>query len=303
MPADARPGPLSKVQRDVLSGSVAGVVATASVHPLDTLRTRLQTDLFQASTGNRPPQYSGALDCFRQTVRNEGWRALYRGMASPLAAQGLYKSVIFGVYGSTSRHLASRNPHNKLHMWQVFACGAAAGAANAVVVSPVELVRNRLMVERLDHVGSRRSTPVAVVRRVLATNTVLGMWRGLTPTVLRDGPGVGAYFAAFEGTRRAVASLYGDAYATKPSVILLGGAVGGIAFWTVGLPMDAIKSVLQTSEGTGISQVVRVIHRLNGVRGLYKGLSVAISRGIPSAAVTFYVQASASAYLDRYVSS
>jgi len=47
----------------------------------------------------KPGTYAGALDCARQALKNEGPFSLYRGLAWPIAAQGLYKCVMFGVYG------------------------------------------------------------------------------------------------------------------------------------------------------------------------------------------------------------
>ena len=50
-------------------------------HPLDTIKVRLQTQ-------THPPQYSGALDCARQMLRNEGVLSFGKGMLSPLFAVG-----------------------------------------------------------------------------------------------------------------------------------------------------------------------------------------------------------------------
>jgi hypothetical protein len=50
-------------------------------HPGNTLKARLQMQ-------PTPPIYSGVLDCFKKTVAEEGWRGLYRGMASPVRAPG-----------------------------------------------------------------------------------------------------------------------------------------------------------------------------------------------------------------------
>lgn len=74
---------LGPTQKNLIAGSCAGCASLLACHPLDTVRTRLQT------TGGS--QFSGAIDCFVKTVRGEGALALYKGMAFPFAAQGVYK--------------------------------------------------------------------------------------------------------------------------------------------------------------------------------------------------------------------
>ena len=71
--------------RTVISGTAGGIASILAVHPLDTVRTRLQA----APAG----AYRGAWHCARVTVRQEGPLALYKGLAWPLAAQGLYKAI------------------------------------------------------------------------------------------------------------------------------------------------------------------------------------------------------------------
>ena len=92
--------------RTVISGTAGGIASILAVHPLDTVRTRLQA----APAG----AYRGAWHCARVTVRREGPLALYKGLAWPLAAQGLYKAIMFGVYGAASRALRGRDPARPL---------------------------------------------------------------------------------------------------------------------------------------------------------------------------------------------
>ena len=124
--------------RTVISGTAGGIASILAVHPLDTVRTRLQA----APAG----AYRGAWHCARVTVRREGPLALYKGLAWPLAAQGLYKAIMFGVYGAASRALRGGDPARPLAAHEVFAAGGVAGGANALVLAPVELVRNRFQV-------------------------------------------------------------------------------------------------------------------------------------------------------------
>ena len=165
---------MNETLRTGISGTAGGMASILAVHPLDTVRTRLQA----APAG----AYRGAWHCARVTVRREGPLALYKGLAWPLAAQGLYKAVMFGVYGAASRALRGGDPARPLAAHEVFAAGGVAGGANALVLAPVELVRNRFQV------AAGRTTLRAVLREAAAAG---GVYRGLGATLLRDVPGVG----------------------------------------------------------------------------------------------------------------
>jgi len=217
-----RQGWVTPAVKDLFAGSLAGMASLVVCYPLDIVRTRLQT----AEAG----RFTGVVDCFVQTVRGEGPLALYKGMASPLAAQVLQKAVMFWGYGLAQRYLLSlrtrRQPaaaHKEVALppqlatWELYLCGVFAGSVNTVVATPVELVRNRLMVQYHQH-GRRPALqpqpqaaaaadtplytgPIDCARRIVREQGMRGLWRGFGPTLLRDGPGVGAWYAAFEVTK------------------------------------------------------------------------------------------------------
>ena len=163
-------------------------------------------------------------------VSEEGVRSLYQGMASPLAAQGVYKAVMFagscalrGARGGRAVTLREAGnaagraaycyvtdtaPGTALSTSALFLCGAFAGGMNSFVVTPVELVRNRLIVQRrAASGGGGYRGPIDVVQQTLRAEGMSGMWRGQTSTLARDVPGVGAYFATFEAAKSALLAL------------------------------------------------------------------------------------------------
>lgn len=259
--ATGAPSPAERV----VAGSMGAVASAIACHPMDVVRTRMQADLVENRYG-----YTSSSNCLSRTLRADGFGALYRGVAPVLGAQALYKAVMFGTFAATEPLF-----ENESSPVSVFARGSLAGAINAMVVCPVELVRNRAILS-----SSQRS--LALARDVLRSQGLKGMYRGASATVLRDGIGVGCWFLAFRTCKARLEDAFGR---SSLWTVVVSGAAGGAAFWTAALPFDALKSILQTSD-------VGIVHTLSEVpiRSLYKGYPLALARGVPSAAIVFTVQ-------------
>ncbi|XP_022895470.1 S-adenosylmethionine carrier 1, chloroplastic/mitochondrial-like [Olea europaea var. sylvestris] len=85
--------------------SLVGAVTGALTTPLDVIKTRL---MIQGSTN----QYKGIFDCVQTVVREEGPRALLKGIGPRVLWIGIGGSVFFGVLESTKRFLAERRPNS-----------------------------------------------------------------------------------------------------------------------------------------------------------------------------------------------
>ena len=103
--------------------------------------------------------------------------------------------------------------------------------------------------------------------------------------IIRDIPGVGAYYAAYEWARRILTPTGVDIRDVAAWRLMTAGAIGGIAFWCLAFPQDTVKSVIQTQShdvpaeyrtfwGCGAK-----IIREEGISRLFRGFSVALSRG------------------------
>lgn len=150
--------------RDLSAGSVAGIATIVIMTPLDTTRTRMQV---------ASDKYSSGWQALAAIRREEGWRALYKGMTAPLCAQAVYKMIMFSTFGIVSRALE----HNHLSITSPpvgFFCGALAGGVNSFVVTPVELVRNKLAIQK-GFVDLEYHGPISVIRKVLSQEGYRGL--------------------------------------------------------------------------------------------------------------------------------
>ena len=97
-------------------------------------------------------QYTGALDCATQTLRNEGPLAFYKGTLTPLIGIGACVSVQFGAFHWTRRQFEAANSRANstkpsLSYRQAYISGLVAGLANTPLSSPIEHIRIRLQTQ------------------------------------------------------------------------------------------------------------------------------------------------------------
>lgn len=134
------------------------------------------------------------------------------------------------------------------------------------------------------HIGAFQLT-----KTIVKENGIQAMFKGLTPTLVREMPGYFFFFGGYEGTRE----LLRGPDQTKDEIglfkTMVAGSVGGIVFWTIIFPADVVKSRVQVSAvqmGTSL-HVVQTILKNEGLLALYNGLLPTLCRTIPATAVLF----------------
>jgi hypothetical protein len=300
------------VYNSLRAGSVAGVAATIICHPFDVLRVKMQSASLATPS-------AGVTGTFRHTVHHGGFRALYTGLTMPLAAQAIYKATVFTVNAATQdaildwrtleNYKLGNFQQHQLTMTDRFICGFMGGAINAAAfVTPVEYVRNQLIVaQHSQQAGGNGNTlknnnnmgPLSVIRNTITSDGVSGLWRGMGSTVLRDSVGCGCFFVAMACVQQ---KLSGDEQPPTRSSVILSGAAAGVSFWLWALPIDTMKTWIQSGTAKNLrhalqlSQAQGVLHSLPA---LFRGWQMAYGRGAPSAAITVTTYSLAYQYLAQ----
>eukprot|EP01132_Coremiostelium_polycephalum_P006246 gene6246-7777_t len=272
--------------KDILAGSIGGVGQVFTGHPLDTIKVRLQTQPVGA------PIYSGAVDCFTKTLQKEGFLGLYKGVQSPLVGLSLMNSAMFLSYGQSKAFIHSLNPTRDLDVIDLTAAGMMAGFCISFIEGPVDLFKSQLQVQTAGN--SKYTGLIDCAKQIFKARGVRGIYQGLGPTLLRDIPANGLYFGFYELTRRMLLSgneKLEDLSATK---VMIAGAVGGVSYWTLTYPTDAIKSKIQTDSifpeqrrYHGILDCAKKVYKQEGIAGFYKGFGPCFIRSIPANAACF----------------
>jgi len=122
------------------AGFVAGASSVGISHPLDTVKTRLQT----------MPGYANAFDCAKKTLKYEGIRGFYKGMAFPLASMSFYNSLVFSVYQTSLAQVCKRrygNSEAEGSYYDIALASVGAGAVSCCLGTPIDLIKIKLQVQ------------------------------------------------------------------------------------------------------------------------------------------------------------
>lgn len=229
--------------------------------------------------------YTGTIQCIRTIVAKESVRGLYRGLSSPMAGVALVNAIVFGVYGNVQKRWS--DPESlQSHFW----AGTTAGLIQSIITSPMELAKTRMQMQTQQTTGLRFHGPMDCVRHIHLMEGVRGLYRGFGITAIRDVPGFASYFVLYEMMMRK--SPNPGAFHT-----LMAGGMAGVFSWVLTLPIDVVKTRLQ-SDGTstvsryaGITDCVRQSYRSEGMSFLTRGMSSTLIRAFLMNSVCFYVVA------------
>lgn len=282
----------NRALKDVLAGTCGGIAQVLSGQPFDTTKVRLQS----APEGT----YDGAMDVVKKLIKNEGFAGFYKGTLTPLVGVGACVSIQFGVNEFMKRTLTAQNKAKGLQdatldSKQFFTCGAAAGLANGFLASPIEHIRIRLQTQTAEPLLYKG--PIDCAKQLYKGGGLThGLFRGLMPTLLREGLGMGAYFMTFEALVKRDVKTNNITRADIPGWRLcLYGAGAGWAMWFVVYPIDVIKSRLQTDQVSKSKQVykgsldcLKQVIQKQGAKALVRGFTPTIIRAGIVNACTFY---------------
>lgn len=187
--------------------------------------------------------------------------------------------------------MSKKNPELPLSNAQLCLAGGMAGVANSVVSGPVEHIRIRLQVQS----GTGFSGPIDAISQIYRTYGLKGIYKGQMMTVLREGVGYSAYFAAYEWlVQRTMETQHVSRKEIPTTQICLYGALGGYAMWGMMYPLDVIKSKLQTDsldvskrQYRSAMDCARQVMAAEGAKGFFRGFGPCMLRAAPVNAVTF----------------
>jgi len=208
-----------------------------------------------------------------------------------------------------------------------FLSGSLSGFTSTVMFQPFDLVKTRVQTSEMrapqpcptqtlghthpnPHVHAHgvhtdvklpRPSIFGVVASVVREEKIRGLWKGVTPSIVRTVPGVGLYFSILHTMKSSID--VGQPNAIQSLVL---GASSRTIAGVILLPFTVIKARFESGffKYSGISNALITIYKMEGVRGLWSGMCATVLRDAPFSGIylMFYNQAKMKA-LERRDSS
>uniref|UniRef100_A0A1Q3F3D6 Mitochondrial thiamine pyrophosphate carrier n=1 Tax=Culex tarsalis TaxID=7177 RepID=A0A1Q3F3D6_CULTA len=187
--------------RNFLCGACSGSFAALTIMPLDVIRTRVISQ-------DPGKGYKNAFQAFGMIYRHEGVRGLYRGVGPALlqiAPLTGGQFMFLNLFGSVVKKLEALPETAPLPATELFLCGGMAGLSTKLLVYPLDLTKKRLQIQGF----SRNRTTfgrhfvcnhmVQCLYDVTRNEGVRGLYKGLSPSLLKAGLTSAFYFSIYDG--------------------------------------------------------------------------------------------------------
>ncbi|KAL2642644.1 hypothetical protein R1flu_010231 [Riccia fluitans] len=283
------------------AGAVAGFATVVSLHPLDIVRTR-----FQVNDGRhvRGPSYKSTVHALTTIARSEGIRGLYAGLTPALIGSTISWGAYFLFYNKAKARYDRRNDGEVGPVLHLISA-AEAGGLVCLVTNPVWLVKTRLQLQAPGYGSQKPYSGVRdAVTSILKEEGWRGLYKGLGPGLLLVSHGA-LQFMAYEEIKKIVSASHSklikkDRSSEEAALTSVDYAFAGASSKIFALfctyPYSVVRSRLQqrpnekgVANYAGAWQALKETFRYEGLRGLYKGLSPALLRTVPSSTITFLV--------------
>ncbi|KAF4622891.1 hypothetical protein D9613_001862 [Agrocybe pediades] len=235
----------------------------------------------------RTERVNGFFDAFKHVWRAEGVRGLWKGVGT---------SLVIGVPSSSAYILTYDHLLNVVlpplipspTAVPLFA-GIIARSTITTLVSPLELLRTNLQSTppSPENPHTLRSV-LTSFRSLVRQNGYMSLWRGLGPTLWRDVPFSGFYWASYETWKRTFGKYgYHGAY-----VAFVSGAISGTSAALITSPFDVVKTrrqaLIMSSTNHHITRsfpLLLQIVRTEGTSALFAGIVPRVAKIAPACGI------------------
>ncbi|KAF9144111.1 hypothetical protein BGX30_013801 [Mortierella sp. GBA39] len=290
------PEVLKKTTQETVIGSIEYI---KRVLTSDTVKHLIAGGAAGAVQGPEPANYQGVIPTLRKMWVEEGFLGFMRGNGTNVIRIVPYSAVQFASYEQFKKLLVDPTTR-ELDTPRRLTAGALAGLTSVAFTYPLDIVRTRLSIQSAQVANTKEAQAAlpgiwkTMVHIYTKEGGVVGLYRGLGPTLTGVAPYVALNFQAYEVLR---------SHLTPPGEVapsvgmkLICGAVAGSFAQTVTYPLDVLRRRMQVTGMDAVSYKysstwdgVKKIIKQEGVRGLYKGMIPNYLKVAPAISISFVV--------------
>lgn len=269
-----------------IAGSIAGAFGQCVGHPLDSIKTRLQSEsLLGGGTSTKTTTTTtSAYRCAHNIYTEGGIRAFFRGLSLPLCSKSFEQCIAFGIQSAVDDCLQTLDV--KEGALRSGLSGMAAGSCTALLLTPVYLVKVQLQVTPK---SGGLAGPIEVIKNTVNRLGVVGLYTGALPIFIGTSIGYGFRFVAYDKATHIAEESFGFGHIGST---IVGGGMAGMATWASHYPLDLVSSRMEASVAFGGRQMsmtehIKEIFAQSGIKGFFRGIGPCLLRAFPVNATIF----------------
>ncbi|KAK4178702.1 mitochondrial carrier domain-containing protein [Triangularia setosa] len=199
------PTQISTVSKFV-AGGIGGMTAQFCVYPVDTLKFRLQCETVQGGLQGNALLFKTA----KMMWADGGLRAAYRGLGLGLIGMFPYSAIDIGTFEflkkkytkTIAKYYGIHEEDAKLGNVATAVLGASSGALGATMVYPLNVLRTRLQTQGTAMHPPTYTGIVDVATKTVKNEGVRGLYKGLTPNILKVAPALSITWVCYENMKK-----------------------------------------------------------------------------------------------------
>lgn len=183
--------------RHIVCGGLGGSCGMIISTPFDVIRTRLI-----AQDTNKG--YKGMFQAFNDIARYEGMRGLFRGLTPSIAQIGPLAAIQFGSYNFMIESSNKILQQERASRYIILLCGLSSGIIAKSLIYPLDLTKKRLQIQQFQEnrqTFGKNIMTSGMFDCLIQTATkegLLGLYKGLTPSIVKAGAMSALYFFFYE---------------------------------------------------------------------------------------------------------
>ncbi|PON81353.1 Adenine nucleotide translocator [Trema orientale] len=277
---------------DFLMGGVSAAVSKTAAAPIERVKLLIQNQDEMIKTGRLSEPYKGIGDCFKRTIKDEGFGSLWRGNTANVIRYFPTQALNFAFKDYFKRLFNFKKDRDGYWKWFAgnLASGGAAGASSLLFVYSLDYARTRLANDsKAAKKGGERQFNglVDVYKKTLKSDGVAGLYRGFNISCVGIIVYRGLYFGLYDSLKPVV--LTGDLQDSFFASFALGWLItngAGLASY----PIDTVRRRMMMTSGEAVKyksslDAFTQILKNEGAKSLFKGAGANILRAIAGAGV------------------
>lgn len=241
---------------------------------------------------------------FLQIIEENGWQGLWAGNAINMVRIIPTQAIELGTFEWVKRAVTSAqekwkeegNPSLQIGLLNMDLSlswisptavgGAAAGIVSTIVCHPLEVIKDRLTVNRQVY-----PTISLAFRKIYKDDGIGGLYAGIFPTLIGMLPYSTCYYFMYETVKSSYCRSKKKKNLNRAELLVIG-AISGFTASTISFPLEVARKRLMIGKMQGrcppnMTAALAEVIRDEGLLGLYRGWGASCLKVMPSSGITW----------------